>query len=338
MHGQVYLGADRQYPAMSGMRYLNGRGGDLGDFVTGEPYANTSALDTAFPAASNSGKLGLVGTGASDALLHRSDGSNWMVRAPYQTAADFDAINAADYDDDTIVLAEDTGVLWRIVTSSVQSGDGSYQRGAIRAIVGESFIDWNRLDLFNGSGSELPSDQGWGAANEQGNGTVTASAGTVTHATTTSGDEADIATDTNAVSSTNWVGMDFSDMSVSISGSTNNNLARALLFWMDGGARSWMRIASESSSTWTVSTRAGSTANTGLAVATTRDLEMYYDVSTDRVLVYSNRAAVPALDTTLTTPVPSGAAEPYALIAVDQGSAGSVEFDYTRAFAMRSTS
>jgi len=294
--------------------------------------ANTGALPAA---GDNSGRLGLVGTGASDAVLHLSDGTNWQARVPYQVAANYAAIDPADYVDDSLILAEDTRVLWRVVTSDADSS----QRGLVRAVVGGQLIDWNRLDLFNGSGTDVPSDQGFAAEYTVNNGSVTATGGTATHATTTNGDEADVETAVNAAENTLWTAWDISDLDVTVSGSTTNNEVTVLMFHATSATQqAWVRLHSISSTTWQVQPRNGADVDTGLNVATTQDIEAYYDVSARRCIVYSGRAADPTLDVTLDAPESSITTEPYGLITADQFSAGSVTLTYTAAYAMRSTS
>lgn len=321
------------------MRYLNGRDGDLGDFVAGSTsydYADAAALTTGKDPSTFDGSLGLVGTDAADAALYRSDGTSWQAVTPYQTAANFAAIDPADYVDGVIIVAEDTGVLWRIITSTVDSS----QRAAVRAMIGGQWVDWSRFDVFNGSGTEVPSDQGFAAETETNGGTVTATDGTVTHATAASGDEADVDTAAVEAESTDWLGCDVGDLQLTVAGSTANNAAQFQL-WLRTSATNhvWVRLHSVGDTTWNVAPRNGTSVDTGLAVADARDLEFFYNVSTQQALVYQGRAAQPTMDTTLDVPVDSaGSGLPYLRVALDQGSAGSAALDYTRLIGMRATS
>lgn len=50
---------------------------DLNDLVSQTYYADDTAIEAVYPAASNSGALALVGTGPSDAVTYYSDGVSW---------------------------------------------------------------------------------------------------------------------------------------------------------------------------------------------------------------------------------------------------------------------
>ena len=120
------------------------------DLISSSYFADTTALEVAFPATNNSSKLGLVGTNRTDAELYYSDGISWEPRVVSgvenpEFASLIEARADTDYDEGTLGIIPTGNV--RLV-SGVWVPEFVYRMGS-------------PVTVGTLSGKVLPSVEGW---------------------------------------------------------------------------------------------------------------------------------------------------------------------------------
>lgn len=240
------------------------------------------------------------------------------------------AIVPADYAAGQFLRATDTGVLWRRATS--QDGIPYVHR----AVVFGRLVVPAAADAFRGSGTQVPSDQGWAAETETGDGTVTATAGTVTLACVTSGDLASVATSVAGAEGSTILGADFSGaVYAGTAPDADHNAQVILSHQVNGTDWTYYALDNQAGANWRVNGAGATPATTGVSSTVAADIEVYVDTATETVAVYYDRAALPTFSAVLTT-TPSAGSAPFAAYAeAVMNAAGTASLAFTSAFGLR---